>query len=734
MAYRRPGVKLTQVFQDVAPGLATFALPSVHVGPAYQIVSDDLVGSYSGLSVSVPYAGKVPGAIVDIAEAAEGDLLAYPLLISLEDLIVQWLASVSTGVVDAGDLRVLNDPSANVFETVEVQDKIIVTAPAELVGTYTVIEVIDENNLKVDIPFAEDAASVTYSINRNIAGPVNIPRDTAGLTIDTTQVTLPAGLTYASGSGNKDILDSEVHLRYRALRFEQSTFIKEYKDVTELQEDFGIDQIVPQNPVVYSVYLGLTNSVTASNMLQMSQEFITIPDEQLAHQKAIDILKNSEMYAINVLSQTPVVHQSYRSHVSGLSTPERKKWRVAVVNRSLKTDLLVIDEHTTGAGTRDIVVAHVNGINDGTDLDILAAFASGEFADVKVGDTVAITGGTNVTPGDYLVTELIDDEHIKVASAFATGASSNVAYSITRPYGLTADGLELYDDTGALISGGAVPGAYVKILDGSTGIPLGRFEIASVESQNLLTFGANEIDTNGATTHFTDVVYIVDRDMTLTEQAEFIRDYTLSIGSRRIVHVWPDVVKVNVANVPTQVPGYFLGASVVALTTGLPTQQGLTNLAVSGYVGVVHSSQYFDDDQLDIIAGGGSMVFAQTRLDESAVFIRHQLTTDMSAIKFQEYSVTKNVDFISFFLVRQSEPLIGQFNIYDGLFDELKLRAQKNITFLRDNTKVAQFGGVILAGKLTQLVQDPANIDGVLQTYNMTVPIPLNKLDITLVV
>src|SRR5271166_912548 len=137
-AYRRPGVQLTQQFVGLAPALAVFALPNVHVGPAFQVVPDDNVGTYAGLGVSVGYLSQVSGSIIDTRPSNPNDLLNYPVQINLKNLVVTWLASVSTGVVNVSNLNVFNDPTSNVFATVLAGDNIVVTAPSQVAGTYTV--------------------------------------------------------------------------------------------------------------------------------------------------------------------------------------------------------------------------------------------------------------------------------------------------------------------------------------------------------------------------------------------------------------------------------------------------------------------------------------------------------------------------------------------------------------------------------------------------------------------
>src|SRR5208282_2099277 len=109
-AYRRPGVQLTQQFVGLSPQLAVFALPNVHVGPAFQVVPDDNVGTYAGLGVSVTYLSQISGTIIDTRPSNPTDLLNYPVTINLENLVVTWLESVATGVVNSDNLGVLNDP------------------------------------------------------------------------------------------------------------------------------------------------------------------------------------------------------------------------------------------------------------------------------------------------------------------------------------------------------------------------------------------------------------------------------------------------------------------------------------------------------------------------------------------------------------------------------------------------------------------------------------------------
>ena len=179
-------------------------------------------------------------------------------------------------------------------------------------------------------------------------------------------------------------------------------------------------------------------------------------------------------------------------------------------------------------------------------------------------------------------------------------------------------------------------------------------------------------------------------------------------------------------------PGYFGAPVLSGLTAGLPSQAGFTNLSVAGFVGRENSDDKFSDTQLDIIAGGGNMIFVQP-VPGAALSIRHQLTTDVSTIFFQEFSVTKNVDLIARFFRDLYRPFIGIYNITDGLFDLLKTRGGGGIEFLIEQ-RAPRIGAPLRSGELTRIEESADQPDTVEIDIEIGVPIPLNNIKLTLLV
>jgi hypothetical protein len=130
------------------------------------------------------------------------------------------------------------------------------------------------------------------------------------------------------------------------------------------------------------------------------------------------------------------------------------------------------------------------------------------------------------------------------------------------------------------------------------------------------------------------------------------------------------------------------------------------------------------------MADGGTFIFAQEG-EESPLFVRHQLTTDRSAIKFQEYSFTKNCDYCCKFIRNAYKGYIGVYNIVESTLDELRNTAKAVLTFLKDDTRLPRIGGVIRSGQLTKLEESTTQIDTVIMRFKLNLPIPLNNLEIT---
>jgi hypothetical protein len=582
-------------------------------------------------------------------------------------------------------------------------------------GSYVVREKLSNNAISLRSELLKAESFLIYNV-RKAGADVELARDT-DFTADLDKVTVMSGIQ----SNGLDVVRATILADYRALRVDLASSIREYKDLAALESVFGVGQIVPANPLAFGLSLAMQNAVTATNGIGLSAE--ALGNEQLAYVRALDVLKKSSMYCLVPLTQNPAVHTMFSAHVTQMSTKQKCKWRVAICNRSLVTTEVVSDDTVT-SGFRAIVNTRTDGVVVLGDNKLVSAAPI--FGNVQKGDKVVVVGGTGAATGEYVVTaKNVNNMELTLGGGFiASYSSADVEYWVKRDDGLEANGVVFYDSNATFIDDGVAPGHKLVIAGGAAA---GTHSIIAVDSNNKIRVA----QVPGITSVQGAVSYHVYKDLTLTEQAQFQKAYAQSFRNRRLVLVWPDVVEIPDGALVRQLPGYFLACAPAALTTGLPTQQGFTNLTVSGFTGTVHASDYFDDEQLDLIAEGGTMIYVQD-VEGAPLYCRHELSTDTTAIKFQEYMFTKNVDFVSYFLVQRYKGYIGQWNVYKGLFDAMTLTASSAVKFLKDN-EVPQFGGIIRGGKLTKIGEGAA-IDTAEVKFRFDMPVPLNNIDITIVV
>lgn len=253
------------------------------------------------------------------------------------------------------------------------------------------------------------------------------------------------------------------------------------------------------------------------------------------------------------------------------------------------------------------------------------------------------------------------------------------------------------------------------------------YTVSTVAAEDILTITpsspfADELIADGVEVSFT-ITHTLDK----TEQAEAIAAVSESYGSSRFVHVWPDICVIE----DRELPGYYLACAVAGGIAGLPSHYGFTNLSMSGIGGVKHSNDYFNQDQLNTIAGGGTFIFVQ-ETEESAPYVRHQLTTDMSTVEFQELSFVKNYDYVSYICRDVLRPYIGRWNVTSPTLAAIRTSLAAALETLKLDVQ-AQIGAPVVDYSITSVATLPDNRTRVEAYVDVTFPYPLNTIGLHLV-
>jgi hypothetical protein len=217
------------------------------------------------------------------------------------------------------------------------------------------------------------------------------------------------------------------------------------------------------------------------------------------------------------------------------------------------------------------------------------------------------------------------------------------------------------------------------------------------------------------------------RALSKNEQALFIAGNSEAYGSRRVVNVWPDFLQDG----DRYVDGHFGAAAIAGLKSGVAPHQPLTNVILNGFTKADRSTPYFTLSQLNRIANGGTWIIDQDRF-EGAIYNRHQLTTDYTDDNMAEISITTNLDSISKILREDLKVFIGQYNNHPYFQELMRTRLVDRLTFLQSNAVTLKAGPQLIDYEVVQLETDPLIRTRVLATVNLTLPYPVNVIQLKL--
>lgn len=226
-------------------------------------------------------------------------------------------------------------------------------------------------------------------------------------------------------------------------------------------------------------------------------------------------------------------------------------------------------------------------------------------------------------------------------------------------------------------------------------------------------------------TEFTSLLtgqgYTIDRNLDEEQIATRVAAVSQSFAMKRVVMVFPDFCQIA----GDKLPGYYCACVVVGMIAGLPPNAGLTFKGAAVVEKVFNSNFRFDDDQLNTIAGGGTLVFVQD--DEASLpYVRHQLTTDRTTLESSEISAIKNNDYVSFVLKATMQRFLGIYNVQEGLFLALGPALQGNIDTLKESIS-NELGPILISGNILKLEQSESFKDQIEAVIDTVQPAPFNR-------
>lgn len=201
-----------------------------------------------------------------------------------------------------------------------------------------------------------------------------------------------------------------------------------------------------------------------------------------------------------------------------------------------------------------------------------------------------------------------------------------------------------------------------------------------------------------------------------------------SFASSRVCSVWPD----RVSSGGVEAPGYHLAAALAGLRSGVVPHQGLTNVQVAGFDDLSRTTEYFNNNHLDAMAGAG--VWVVTQDPDGTVYSRHALTTDTTDVNHSEEMVRANVDSMSYVFLNNLKPFIGRSNVTPTALTQIRVQLDATVEYLRSNGFTETLGSQLIDGEVTQLRAHALLKDRVVGVITLQIPYPLNTLECHLVI
>lgn len=699
------------------------------------------------------------------ATAADGDL----------DAVAGELSSASASFTAADVGKVINIGGVYRRVTAVSSGTVLIYSGSALSGTgvtYIIYEPAVRTILAVDVAgggttFWHDSTAVAFSTGTGIPVILHRPvyRDVSVVNSDT-------DITYSGSAVSGDTgfdLFVPVDLFDEAVTYEvfpQYDLLVTYRamDLAAVNDTLAVftasdlvalGNVTPSNPLLWAAQAALVAMGTDDTALLLQSVdlwpnevagsksgFPEDKDEVLAYLLALEILAaNESVYYMVPLTQNSTVRDAFVSHVDAMSLPETKKERICFLSYKLPLGDV---ESTTGeiAPGKDAGNKEISDPGQG--------FST--IYGIIPGNQVTITS-PEVYAGDYIVASGSDDDTLILEGdnwgqdGAGSYLSTTLEFEITD--GDTTTSGEVDSATANAFKDVEI-GDYVR--DDATGLTRritnitagtgGVFTLLEYEGTDLPSGAGRTMQIIRSAVAVNFYVNPLDRQ----EQAETLAAIGQARGNRRVTHMWPDLVEMITGTdaqgneVREYLPSYYAAAAEAGRLSVIPIARSSTGAALAGFTGLRNSNLVFSTGQLNTIAGGGWAVLEQ-RVAGAAVTMRHLLTTDLSTVKTQEVSFTKNVDNMAKVKRASVEPLLnddrGRVNITDDFITSLAFPFQGIFQSFVRNEQLVQTtldGTTIPPFKILSIRQDPLNPDTILEDVELNVPLPANRVVVTFII
>lgn len=222
------------------------------------------------------------------------------------------------------------------------------------------------------------------------------------------------------------------------------------------------------------------------------------------------------------------------------------------------------------------------------------------------------------------------------------------------------------------------------------------------------------------------------RDLTSTELASKYVQVAGGFSSERVFAVVPNkgINGLRVDGKP--VKNWNVAAAFAGLRSGSRPHQPLSNVELLGFDGLNATIPVFDEPDLDTLRDGGIWVVMNSL--DGKIYVERQLSTSTLDNFRKEQSVTCNIDSISFAMADGLRNLVGRININDNNIALVRSNLVEILTSFMNATGSETIGSQLISYTIDSITVPSTANDTVRAKVSVSVPLPMNIIDITIVI
>jgi hypothetical protein len=178
-----------------------------------------------------------------------------------------------------------------------------------------------------------------------------------------------------------------------------------------------------------------------------------------------------------------------------------------------------------------------------------------------------------------------------------------------------------------------------------------------------------------------------------------------------------------------------LAAAFAGLRSTSAVQQPLSNVTVNGFDTLNANELLFSETDFSTMRDAGVWVVRQPRTGGQAgqIFAQRQLSTNNVDIYRKEQSVTTNIDNISFALLDGLSMYVGRINITPGTMGKIS-RSIESLLIDKLQYASATLGPQLVGFEIVTIEQVAASLGTLKVQVTLDVPLPMNTIDLTLII